>query len=178
MIVFVSGGARSGKSDVAEQCVLQAAQGGSCYYIATADVLDEEMAARVERHKATRGASWITLEAPLAIDDALAQIPEGAAVLLDCLTLWASQVRYASELTDAEGQGVLESAVRMARSHRQHLVLVSNDLNEDLLPNDKETWRYLGFLQSLHCWLAAEADSVLEVVCGLAVEWKRKEPVC
>ncbi|PRY59389.1 adenosylcobinamide kinase /adenosylcobinamide-phosphate guanylyltransferase [Vreelandella songnenensis] len=178
MIVFVSGGARSGKSEVAEQCVIKAAKGGSCYYIATADVFDEEMAARVERHKASRNARWITLEAPLAIDAALAQIPEGAAVLLDCLTLWASQVRYASELTDAQGKCLLENAVHAARSQHQHLVLVSNDLNEDLLPNDEETWRYLGFLQGLHRWLAAEADSVLEVVGGLGIEWKRKETLC
>lgn len=175
MIVFVSGGARSGKSEVAEQRVVQAAKGGDCYYIATADVFDDEMAERVERHKNARDARWTTIEAPLAIDQVIARMPEGAAVLLDCLTLWASQVRYASELTDVQAKACLIKAVREARARGLYLVLVSNDLNEDLPPTDKQTWEYLAFLQSLHGWLAAEADSVLEVVAGHAIEWKGKE---
>lgn len=178
MIVFVSGGARSGKSEVAEQHVKQAANGGSCYYIATAEIYDAEMAARVARHQSARDTRWVTLEAPLAIDQAIAQAPGGAAVLLDCLTLWASQILYASELTESQGKMLLAKSIQDARARGLHLVLVSNDLNEDLPAHDPETWRYVAFLQSLHCWLAAEADSVLEVVAGRAIEWKPKETSC
>lgn len=178
MIVFVSGGARSGKSEVAEKCVTQAANGCGCYYIATAEVYDAEMAARVARHRSARDTRWITLEAPLAIDQAIAQVPAGAAVLLDCLTLWASQVLYASELTESQGKMLLAKSIHDARARGLQLVLVSNDINEDLPDCDPETWRYVVFLQSLHCWLAAEADSVLEVVAGRVIEWKPKEAAC
>ncbi|WP_404474301.1 bifunctional adenosylcobinamide kinase/adenosylcobinamide-phosphate guanylyltransferase [Vreelandella venusta] len=177
MIVFVSGGARSGKSEIAEQQVVSAAGNSPCYYLATADVYDDEMAERVARHRQSRqsqwqGVQWRTLEAPLRIDQAIANVPDGGAVLLDCLTLWASQVLYASELSEEEGLALLAETLADARARRVHLVIVSNDINEALPPSDTETWRYLAFLQRAHRWVAAEADSVLEVVAGCALEWK------
>ena len=185
MIVFVSGGARSGKSEIAEQQVAKAADSSPCYYLATAEVYDAEMAARVARHQQSRQTSqqmqqsvqWKTLEEPLAIDQALAKVPNGSAVLLDCLTLWASQVLYASELSEQAGLSLLARALADARARSLHMVIVSNDINEALPPADAETWRYLAFLQRAHCWLAKEADSVIEVVAGRAIEWKPdKEP--
>lgn len=177
MIVFVSGGARSGKSEVAEQLALSAAGTGSCYYLATASVYDDEMAERVARHQQARNAqghsvNWITIEAPLAIDQALAGVPDGSAVLLDCLTLWASQVLYASSLSEEQGLALLQRTVHSAKARDLYLVIVSNDINESLPPSDDETWRYLAFLQRAHCWLAAAADSVIEVVAGCAIKWK------
>jgi adenosylcobinamide kinase/adenosylcobinamide-phosphate guanylyltransferase len=177
MIVFVSGGARSGKSDAAEQLALSAAGPGNCYYLATAKVYDAEMAERVARHQQARNAqgqsvNWITIEAPLAIDQALAAVPDVSAVLLDCLTLWASQVLYASSFSEEQGLALLQRTVISAKARDLHLVIVSNDINESLPPSDHETWRYLAFLQRAHCWLAAAADSVIEVVAGCAIEWK------
>lgn len=178
MIVFVSGGARSGKSEIAEQQVVSAAGCSPCYYLATADVYDDEMAERVARHRQSRqwqGVEWKTLEAPLRVDQAIANVPDGGAVLLDCLTLWASQVLYASGLSEEEGLALLAGTLADARIRRVHLVIVSNDINEAMPPADPETWRYLAFLQRTHCWVAAEADSVLEVVAGCALEWKRNK---
>ncbi|MDN3560092.1 bifunctional adenosylcobinamide kinase/adenosylcobinamide-phosphate guanylyltransferase [Vreelandella neptunia] len=180
MIVFVSGGARSGKSDIAEQWVVDAAASSPCYYLATAEVYDEEMAERVARHQQTRNGQsetvqWITIEAPLAIDQALVEVPDGSAVLLDCVTLWASQVLYASRLCEEEGLALLANALAEARARSLYLVIVSNDINEALPPTDAETWRYLAFLQRAHCWIAAEADSVLEVVAGCAIKWKHQD---
>ena len=80
MIVFVSGGARSGKSLVAEQCVQQYADGKTCYYVATADIYDSEMAERVGHHQARRANHWVTLEAPLNIEQAVAQLPASHAM--------------------------------------------------------------------------------------------------
>lgn len=176
MIVFVSGGARSGKSNVAERRVLSAASSASGYYIATAQVYDSEMAERVARHQISRHAKWVTIEAPLAIDQAMAQVPDGGAVLLDCLTLWASQVLYASELSEEESLALLANALADARARSVYVVIVSNDINEALPPIDAETWRYLAFLQRVHRWLAAEADSVVEVTAGCALEWKDQQP--
>ena len=178
MIVFVSGGARSGKSTVAEQHVASAAGSSPCYYLATAEVYDDEMAERVERHRQSRDICWITVEEPLAIDQALASLPSGSAVLLDCLTLWASHVLYASELSDEEGLVLLARTLADARARSMHLVIVSNDINEALPPTDADTWRYLAFLQRAHCWLAKEADSVIEVVAGCVIDWKTAKAFC
>ncbi len=155
MIVFVSGGARSGKSHVAEQYVLQAANGQPCFYVATANVYDDEMAERVALHRADRDAqgvpdSWVTLEAPLAIDQAIARVPNGHAALLDCLTLWASQVMFDADdahapLSTTEGFSLLVRCLQDARARHITLVVVSNDLNEAPLPNDTHTQRYVEF---------------------------------
>lgn len=177
MIVFVSGGARSGKSQVAEQRVLSAAGDASCYYIATANVYDAEMADRVSRHQARRAGQWVTLEAPLAIDQAIAQVPDQHAVLLDCLTLWAGQVLFGAgpneEFSDEQGLALLARCLDDAQARGLTLVIVSNDLNEELIADHSATWRYVEFIQCFHRWLAAEADSVLEVIAGCAMEWKR-----
>lgn len=174
MIAFVSGGARSGKSHYAEALTfaLQAARGGRCWYLATARASDAEMTERIARHRRERGDSWQTIEAPLALDAALAQVGAGESVLLDCLTLWASQWLYTRGGQEYEGEALLARVIEIARERDIVLVIVSNDLNQDLLPADAETWRYLAFLQRLHCRLAQEADRVIEVVAGLPSDWK------
>lgn len=194
MIVFVSGGARSGKSAVAERLALElraanAGQGEALYYLATARTSDAEMAQRIERHRRQRGSGWHTLEAPLAVTEALAQVPLGSTVLLDCLTLWASQWLFQSEgdpLSSAEpgeegwsnsqlearGLAELEATLECARQRKLSLVVVSNDLNEGLPPQETLVWRYVAFLQQLHCWLAGEAQRVIEVAAGVAIDWK------
>ncbi|MCB8890215.1 bifunctional adenosylcobinamide kinase/adenosylcobinamide-phosphate guanylyltransferase [Vreelandella malpeensis] len=171
MIVFVGGGARSGKSRLAESLTLEAAP-GRCYYMATASHSDDEMRERIERHQARRDERWVTLEAPLDFEEALATIPRNKAVLLDCLTLWASQLLFAAELSEDEGVARLEKLLREARRRGLSLVVVSNDLNEALLPDDPVVWRFVAFLQRLHRVLAREADSVIEVVAGHGIEWK------
>lgn len=174
MIAFVSGGARSGKSQVAETLAREwhRRRGGRLYYLATALSSDAEMAARIARHRRERGDGWTTLEAPVALDEALAGVEAGSTVLLDCLTLWASQWLYGSGLREAEGEWMLAALQDKARQKAIGLVVVSNDLNEDLPPRDPETWRYLVFLQKRHRQLAAEADRVIEVIAGRPVEWK------
>ncbi|PMR78742.1 bifunctional adenosylcobinamide kinase/adenosylcobinamide-phosphate guanylyltransferase [Billgrantia endophytica] len=174
MIAFVSGGARSGKSAVAERLTLDVQQrrGGPRVYLATAIESDGEMSARIARHRRERDDGWITLEAPLALGEALPAVPEGATVLLDCLTLWSSRALYEGGLDEAGGYAELTELLRVARERRIALVVVSNDLNEGLPPRDAETWRYLAFLQRLHRRLAAEAEWVIEVVAGLPIEWK------
>jgi len=174
MIAFVSGGARSGKSRHAEAlaCALHAARGGRRWYLATARASDDEMAVRIARHRRERDDGWHTLEAPLALAAALAEAGEGDSVLLDCLTLWASQWLYAGGGSEAEGEALLARLMETARGRDIALVVVSNDLNEELPPADAETWRYLAFLQRLHVRLAREADRVIEVVAGLPIDWK------
>ncbi|MFY0990814.1 bifunctional adenosylcobinamide kinase/adenosylcobinamide-phosphate guanylyltransferase [Halomonas sp. C05BenzN] len=174
MIAFVGGGARSGKSTFAERLARQwhRERGGQRCYLATARASDDEMAARILRHRHERGDGWITLEAPLAIDEALAGIEAGSTVLLDCLTLWASQWLFAGGGSEAEGEALLARVIERARARDIALVVVSNDINEDLPPRHPGAWRYLAFLQRLHRQLAREADRVVEVVAGLPIDWK------
>ncbi|MGM0783515.1 MAG: bifunctional adenosylcobinamide kinase/adenosylcobinamide-phosphate guanylyltransferase [Pseudomonadota bacterium] len=173
MIAFVGGGARSGKSEVAERLARECwqARGGALYYLATATAADAEMAARIVRHRRDRGSEWRTREAPLALGTALDAIEPDSSVLLDCLTLWAARALFEAGYGDAEGLAQLGALLAAARSRSLDLVVVSNDLNEDVPPRDDATWRYLAFLQRLHCRLAHEADRVLEVVAGVPVAW-------
>ncbi|APX92624.1 adenosylcobinamide kinase [Halomonas sp. 1513] len=178
MIAFVSGGARSGKSAYGEALVRrwQQQRGGARYYLATASADDGEMAARIARHRAERGSGWITQEAPLALDTALAEVEAGSVVLLDCLTLWASRVLFDSSLDQAAATALLEGTLARARARDIDLVVVSNDLNEGMPPDDELSWRYLALLQAAHCQLAAEADVVIQLIAGLPQAWKGSLP--
>ncbi|TFH87949.1 bifunctional adenosylcobinamide kinase/adenosylcobinamide-phosphate guanylyltransferase [Billgrantia azerbaijanica] len=173
MIAFVSGGARSGKSGVAERLTRECrqARGGALYYLATATASDAEMAARISRHRRERGTAWRTREAPLALGTALDNIEPGSSVLLDCLTLWAGRALFEARYDSAAALAQLEALLAAARTRSLDLVVVSNDLNEDVPPQDAETWRYLAFLQRLHRALAGDADRVIEVVAGVAIDW-------
>ena len=87
-LTVLLGGARSGKSRLALE--LAAASGASVTFVATGEARDDEMAERIERHRAERPADWTTVEEPYAIEDALGRIEPGDTVVLDCLTLWAA----------------------------------------------------------------------------------------
>ncbi|QJQ94905.1 MULTISPECIES: bifunctional adenosylcobinamide kinase/adenosylcobinamide-phosphate guanylyltransferase [Halomonadaceae] len=177
MIAFISGGARSGKSAVAESLALewQRVRAGGLYYLATARVSDGEMGERIARHRHSRGPSWTTLEAPVDIAAALAQVESGSTLLLDCLTLWASQWLYDSALDETQGEAMMRALLEEARARGIALVIVSNDINEGQPPTDDETWRYLAFLQRIHRLVAKEADEVIQIVAGLAQTWKRAQ---
>ncbi|MCE8014539.1 bifunctional adenosylcobinamide kinase/adenosylcobinamide-phosphate guanylyltransferase [Halomonas sp. MCCC 1A17488] len=181
MIAFISGGARSGKSTHAEALARrwQAERGGARYYLATArSGSDGEWQARIGRHRQARGEGWITLEEPVDLVAALEWVAPGSTLLLDCLTLWASQLLYASEyageLDEARGIAMLERLLAEARRRDVALVIVSNDVNEGMPPEDAEVWRYLAFLQRAHRLVAKEADEVIQVMAGLPQVWKRR----
>ena len=186
MIAFISGGARSGKSTYAELLARrwQGERGGKRYYLATAtngakngeqnEERDSEMQARIARHRQERGAGWITLEEPVDLLAALDRVEPGGTLLLDCLTLWASQWLYFSALGESQGLAMIEQLLSQARQQDIALVIVSNDLNEGMPPENDEVWRYLAFLQRVHCLVAHEADEVVQVVAGLPQVWKTR----
>ena len=182
MIAFVSGGVRSGKSRYAESLARawQAEAGGKCYYLATAKAAgatgDEEMARRIARHRRERGEAWTTLEEPVAIDTEIGQVADRGTVLLDCLTLWASQVLYASPLDEGAAVAMLRVVMHEARARALNLVVVSNDVNEGLPIRDAEVQRYVAFLQRLHCQVVVEAEVVVQIIAGLPVYWKGERP--
>lgn len=182
MIAFVSGGARSGKSGQAETLARRwhQARGGQLYYLATAKATDGEMARRIVRHREARGVGWTTLEEPLDLVAALDRVIPGSTLLLDCLTLWASQVLYGSGsgLEERQGLAMMAALLERARARNIALVMVSNDLNEEVPPRDAEVRRYLAFLQRVHRHVVHEAEVVIQVVAGIPIHWQDTNKGC
>ena len=127
-IYFITGGARSGKSSFAER--LAAGVEGRRAYIATAQALDEEMAARIEKHRLDRGDAWDTYEEPLAIAELLRKLSTRYSVLLCCLTLWLSNVmaHTDSDKTVSERSDELVAAVT---DYSGTCIIVSNEVGSE-----------------------------------------------
>ena len=181
-IVLITGGARSGKSRFAEG--LAAAHGDAVRYVATAQALDAEMGERIARHRARRPPAWTTLEAPSDLVATLDGMSDAGAVLVDCLSLWASNRLLA--LGDDETSGWWESvaaletaltaelraAIARARRQRWDLLLVTNETGFGVVPATRLGRAFRDLLGRLNQAAAADADAVYLVVAGLALEMK------
>jgi len=164
-LALVLGGARSGKSRAAEALLAQ--HPPPWVYIATAEAKDADMRARIRLHQARRGRDWRTIEAPLALAQALAEAEE-APVLVECLTLWLSNLILAGEDPDAAA-AALESALARRRAP---CVLVANEVGLGIVPENALARRFRDAAGVLHQRLAARADYVLFMVAGLPLEVK------
>ena len=165
-VTLILGGARSGKSRYAERLVENAASRGT--YCATAEAGDAEMAARIAAHRARRGPFWRTVEAPLALASAIAAAgPEGP-VLVDCLTLWLSNLLMAGRQPDAEA-GVLCRALHEAVGP---VVLVSNEVGMGLVPETPLGRHFRDAAGRLNQEIAALADRVVFIAAGLPLVLK------
>jgi adenosylcobinamide kinase/adenosylcobinamide-phosphate guanylyltransferase len=170
-LTLILGGARSGKSDYAEQ--LAAAAGARVLYIATAEAGDEEMRARIEAHRSARPAGWQTLELSQNVGAALAGLDhQPDALLLDCLTLLVSNILLAME---TETQVAIEAAVQaeidaLIAAHKQLNIpffIVSNEVGLGLVPAYPLGRTYRDLLGRANRHLAGLANRVLFMVAGL-----------
>jgi len=159
-LTFVLGGARSGKSRYAEGLI--AALPPPWGYIATAEAGDAEMAERIAAHRAWRSAQWRTVEAPHDLAAAL-KTCESRPVLVDCLTLWLSNLMLAGADIDAE-IARLETALGAATAL---VVLVANEVGSGLVPDHPLGRRFRDLQGILNQRIAARADRVVLVVAGL-----------
>jgi adenosylcobinamide kinase/adenosylcobinamide-phosphate guanylyltransferase len=164
-LTLVLGGARSGKSRFAE--TMMANEPSPWIYVATAQALDAEMAARIAAHRARRNDHWQTLEEPHDLAAALDRIErgqlEGGAVLVDCLTLWLSNRMLASADMDLEIARLAEALARRQRP----LVLVANEVGSGIVPDNALARRFRDLQGSLNQRVAAQADRVVLMVAGL-----------
>jgi adenosylcobinamide kinase/adenosylcobinamide-phosphate guanylyltransferase len=177
MLTVVIGGARSGKSRFAQSLC---ADRHRVTYIATARAEDDEMRARVAHHRADRPAHWQTIEEPRAIADAAERcVSECDALLLDCLTLWASNLCFALE-DNSEDSLRAAAGVELERlaaiSRRIDIVVVTNEVGCGLVP-DSALGRLFRDLQGwINQDIARAADVVYHVVAGIPIEIKRNIP--
>jgi adenosylcobinamide kinase / adenosylcobinamide-phosphate guanylyltransferase len=162
---LVIGGARSGKSRYAEQMVMSLPP--PWIYVATAERSDDEMIARIAEHQVRRGAQWQTLEAPLDLVGRLEARPDATA-LVDCLTLWLSNLMFADRDVEAE-IARLEGVIG---SRKSPLVLVSNEVGFGIVPDNALARRFRDLQGRLNQRVAARANRVVLVVAGLPVVLK------
>jgi adenosylcobinamide kinase / adenosylcobinamide-phosphate guanylyltransferase len=157
---FVLGGARSGKSRYAES--LFAALPPPFIYVATAQPGDDEMAARIAAHRARRGPGWRTIEAPRDLRGALAECGNAPA-LLDCLTLWLSNLVLGEADIEVEIKG-LEAALAAAAAP---VVVVANEVGSGIVPEFPLGRKFRDLQGALNQRIAACADRVVLMVAGL-----------
>lgn len=130
-LVVLLGGARSGKSGLAVE--LAAAVGAEVAFVATAEVLDDEMAERIAIHRAERSAGWMTIEEPLELGQALEAVHPGATCVVDCLSLWVSNLLLRGDAPDAIVAAARACAAHAAR--RQGLTIaVTNEVGLGVVP--------------------------------------------
>jgi adenosyl cobinamide kinase/adenosyl cobinamide phosphate guanylyltransferase len=165
LLTFVIGGARSGKSRYAERLI--AALPPPWTYVATAEALDAEMSERIGAHRARRGSQWRTIEAPRDLAAALtasATFP----VLIDCLTLWLSNLMLAGADIDAE-TARLEQALDAAKAP---VIVVANEVGSGIVPEHALGRKFRDLQGVLNQRIAARADRVVLVVAGLPLVLK------
>ena len=167
-IALILGGARSGKSRHAEGLV--AASGLQPVYLATGQAFDGEMRERIAGHQARRPPPWRTVEEPLALAQALArEAAPDRALLVDCLTLWVTNLMMAER--DAEAEFAALAAV-LARPLPGRVVLVSNEVGLSIVPENPMARRFRDLAGLLHQEIARIADEVCFVAAGLPLTLK------
>ncbi|MDP3254451.1 bifunctional adenosylcobinamide kinase/adenosylcobinamide-phosphate guanylyltransferase [Bosea sp. (in: a-proteobacteria)] len=165
-LTLVLGGARSGKSRHAEALI--EALPGPWAYIATAEAWDDEMTARIAEHRARRSADWLTVDAPLELPEAIRGLPEGRPVLVDCLTLWLTNLILAERDTAAAGRALIEACAQATAP----IVLVSNEVGLGIVPDNALARRFRDEAGRLHQAIAARAGRVVLMVAGLPMQVK------
>jgi adenosylcobinamide kinase / adenosylcobinamide-phosphate guanylyltransferase len=169
-LVLLLGGARSGKSALAvERC---RRWDGPVTLIATGEAGDEEMAERIARHRAERPASWRALEEPLDLAGALARVEDGAAVVVDCLSLWVANL-LGRGVADADVEELARGAAAQASARAALTVAVSNEVGLGVVPDTPLGRRYRDVLGRVNATWAAAADEALLVVAGRTLRLDR-----
>lgn len=170
---FILGGARSGKSAyalaLAEAALTVKSETPRLVYLATAEAGDAEMAARIRRHQSERGPRWSTIETPLDISAALDREKDsGQIIVIDCLTLWLSNLMHA-ERDIAAATGELLQALKACPCP---VIVLSNEVGLGIVPDNPLAREFRDHAGRLHQALAAQADRVDFMAAGLQLRLK------
>jgi adenosylcobinamide kinase / adenosylcobinamide-phosphate guanylyltransferase len=167
-LTFVLGGARSGKSGFAQAQAEAEGGPGRLVMIVTAQAFDDEMRARIAQHRRERGTAWRTVEATHDLPQALEALSETDVVVVDCLTLWLSNLMLAEQAIEPETERLLAALSRM----KNPVWLVSNEVGLGIVPDNALARRFRDEAGRLHRLLAAQADHVVLMVAGLPLKVK------
>ena len=176
-LTLILGGARSGKSTHAQQLARERG-GDDVLFVATAQALDDEMAARIAAHRAGRPAAWRTLEAPRHVGEAILQAGPCAVVLVDCLTLLVSNavlvLPESASAAEAEAAALaeVEELIAAYRHGTASWIVISNEVGLGLVPPYPVGRAYRDALGRANQRLSAEADEVLFMVAGIPMKVK------
>jgi len=172
-MIFVTGGCRSGKSRYALDYANQ--HFSKKLFLATCEVLDEEMAQRIESHKKARGPEWKTIEERLHIVSKIKEY-EGDAeiILIDCLTLWLYNLLIKWD-NDLKIIGETEKLITMIKQSPTSFILVSNEVGMGIVPADPLSRRYRDLLGTMNQRMAEALDTVIFMVSGIPIFLKGKE---
>jgi len=165
-IILITGGARSGKSVRAE--ARACAYAGKPVYVATAEALDAEMRERIAKHRARRGSEWLEHETPLELVPALDATDGGGARLVDCLTLWLSNLMHAGRDWSKETTRLSDAL----RTQKSPVVLVTNEVGLGIVPDNALARQFRDAAGIMNQMIAQAADEVELVVAGLPMRVK------
>lgn len=165
-LTLVLGGAASGKSSYAEGLLTAAAL--PRVYVATAQAFDAEMTRKIARHRDMRGAGWTTIEEPFDVVRVLDGFGPDAAVLIDCATLWLTNIVLAERDLTLETAGLLNALARC----KAPVVIVSNEVGQGIVPDNALSRRFRNAQGRLNQDIAAQADRVVAVMAGLPLVLK------
>lgn len=163
MIQLILGGARSGKSSLAEQLAAKLGD-DEVVYIATATVIDDEMGERIERHKQQRPSTWTSVEAPLDLAQAIEANQQAEVILVDCLTLWLNNHLY--HRPEQDFAALIEQLIVAAQTTK-NIIFVANEVGLGIIPMGEITRRFVDEAGRVNRKLAAQADKVIFVVAGI-----------
>lgn len=170
-LTLVLGGGASGKSKYAESCIQATDQ--KRIYIATAQAFDEEMKAKIAAHKIQRGPNWTTIECPIDLCGAISGCEPDDVVLVDCLTLWLTNVLLAEKDLDAE----MDALVASLSSASATIVAVSNEVGQGIVPDNALSRQFRAAQGRLNQKVAEQADTVVGVMAGLPFALKGSLPL-
>jgi adenosylcobinamide kinase / adenosylcobinamide-phosphate guanylyltransferase len=169
-LVVLLGGARAGKSALALE--LAARWEGPVTYIATGEARDEEMAARIERHRSERDVGWETIEEPTALVEALRGLDDRDAAVVDCLTLWVANL-LEREVGEEAIMAEANAAADLAASRSAPGIIVTNEVGLGIVPHTTAGRAYRDLLGSVNSAFVRRADEALLVVAGRALQLDR-----
>lgn len=160
-LTLVLGGAASGKSSFAEKLVIHSDLPRS--YLATAQAFDDDMREKIQQHQIDRGPNWATTEVPIALPQAVTDQPKDNIILIDCLTLWLTNLM----LSDADCDKAAQALFSAIQPRNRPVIAVSNEVGHSVIPETSLGRRFQRAQGRLNAQVAAQADLVVMVTAGL-----------
>lgn len=172
-LILVLGGASSGKSDVALKLALKGIRKGSPHaFVATGEALDEEMAAKIARHRLSRSSAWVTAEVPVNLEAWFkAHGKKYDVIVVDCLTMWLSN-QCGKHRREKEVLQETQALLRAIKSIKGRVVLVTNELGMGMVPVDVQARRFRELAGVVNRLVTDEADEVHLIICGVPLRVK------